>query len=185
MCKRCNGSGRGSRWQANPDQQLEASKLGAAVVRTHGLSLHPLYKTWRGMMQRCYTESHIGYPNYGGRGIAVCDEWHDVTTFIDWIERNLGQRPAGCTLDRIDNDRGYEPGNLQWSTARDQTLNRRDVAHSRGSARPLAALTEDIVRQCRDRAAAGETITVLAAEFGVSKPTMHKAVVGKTWKHVA
>lgn len=156
-----------------------------ALITKHGLSLTPLYQAWRGMMARCYDQAHVGYKNYGARGITVCQAWHDPAAYIAWIEQNLGPRPGGCTLDRIDNDRGYEPGNLRWATHAEQVKNQRDIPKPRGTAKMQARLTEDIVRECRRRWAAGEPQNALAAEFGVSKPTMHKALVGKTWQHVA
>jgi hypothetical protein len=80
------------------------------------------------MIDRCESPRNPGYKNYGGRGIAVCVEWHDVTTFIAWIEANLGQRPDGMTLDRMDNDGNYEPGNVKWSTWSEQHRNKRAMA---------------------------------------------------------
>ena len=135
------------------------------------------------MMARCYNEGHVGFRNYGGRGIAVCEQWHDPAAYVSWIEQNLGPRPAACTMDRIDNDRGYEPGNMRWAAGSTQARNQRTGVRPHGSAKPQAALTEDIVRECRIRWAAGETQQDLAAEYGVSKPTMHKAIMGKTWQH--
>lgn len=137
------------------------------------------------MMARCYNPEHRAYLNYGGRGIGVYEPWHDLPAYVAWIEQNLGSRPDGCTLDRIDNDLGYQPGNIQWATRRQQRANQRQDVLPKGSAKPQSLLTEDIVRQCRARWAAGESQQDLAAEFGVSKPTMHKAIVGKTWQHVA
>ena len=175
----------GSHWQRHPDVQLAMSKRGADAARTHGMSLHPMYPTWKAMMHRCYDPKHVGYRNYGGRGITVCEPWHNPAAYITWIEINLGSRPDGCSLDRIDNDRGYEPGNLRWSSRSVQTRNQRSENRRRGSAKVTAVLTEDIVRECRLRAASGEQLGALAAEFGVSKPTMHKAITGKTWQHVS
>lgn len=153
------------------------------LVTTHGLSQHPLWGTWKGMMARCYDIEHVAYHNYGGRGITVCPAWHDVTAYIGWIAEHLGERPAGCTLDRIDNDRDYEPGNLRWATRSTQSRNQRDAGRARGSRKTQSVLTEDIVRECRARFAAGETQHALAAEYQVSVPTMHKAITGKTWQH--
>lgn len=136
------------------------------------------------MLARCENPNHQAYKNYGGRGIAVCAEWRNVAVFIAWVEANLGDRPDGCTLDRINNDGDYEPGNLRWATRRIQSANQRKQGRPRGSAKRQARLTEDIVRECRTRWTAGDTQYVLAAEFGVSVPTMHKALVGKTWQHV-
>jgi hypothetical protein len=93
--------------------------------RSHGLHDHPLYATHKAMMQRCYRPDHHAYAYYGGRGIEVCDRWHDVRLFIEDIERDLGPRPDGMTLDRINNNGNYEPGNVRWATHSEQTLNQR------------------------------------------------------------
>jgi hypothetical protein len=92
---------------------------------THGLRSHPLYGTWHNMMQRCHYVAGRGYGSYGGRGITVCAEWHDVREFVTWIELNIGPRPAGLSLDRIDNDGSYEPGNVRWADAFTQRANQR------------------------------------------------------------
>ena len=136
------------------------------------------------MVARCYNPKASGYEYYGGRRITVCDAWHDIAAFVAWMEANLGPRPPGHTLDRIDNDRGYGPGNVQWASHRTQGLNRNHDGMRKGSAKTFAKLTEGVVRECRRRYAAGEFQDDLAVEFGVSKPTMHKAIVGKTWRHV-
>jgi hypothetical protein len=91
---------------------------------THGLHSHELYPTWKAMLQRCESRSADSYRYYGGRGIRVCAEWHDVANFITWIEQNLGARPEEMTLDRIDSDGNYEPGNVQWATWSEQRINR-------------------------------------------------------------
>lgn len=97
----------------------------AELRRTHGMCGHPLYFTHVGMVARCENPRNPAYGRYGARGIAVCPEWHDAAVFIAWIEANLGPRPQGMSLDRIDNDLGYHPGNVRWSTASEQALNRR------------------------------------------------------------
>ena len=80
----------------------------------------PTHETWRGMIDRCRNPLSKGWPYYGSRGIRVCDKW--AVSFKSFQE-DMGERPAGMTIDRIDNDRGYEPGNCQWSTYRQQRLN--------------------------------------------------------------
>ena len=82
---------------------------------------HPLYNTWRNMMARCYNENNTNYHNYGGRGIKVCDRWHDFFAFA----LDVGKRPKKLTLERIDNDKGYTPNNCCWTTMKQQSANRR------------------------------------------------------------
>lgn len=93
----------------------------------HGLHWrsYPLYNTWQGMLSRCENPDGKMYANYGGRGITVCDRWHDVQLFAEDIDRLIGPRPAGHSIDRIDNDGGYEPGNVRWATAKEQRANQR------------------------------------------------------------
>jgi hypothetical protein len=101
-----------------------AATLASAYSTTHGMGSHPLYDTWWNMMRRCENEQHKGFRRYGGRGISVCPEWRGTAAFITWIESNLGPRPEGMSLDRIDNDGNYEPGNVRWATRSEQNLNR-------------------------------------------------------------
>jgi hypothetical protein len=77
------------------------------------------------MLYRCEYPHYRKYSDYGGRGITVCERWHDVRLFIEDIERLLGPRPARHSLDRIDNDGNYEPGNVRWATVIEQNNNRR------------------------------------------------------------
>lgn len=105
----------------------------AGTKRTHGLTHHPLYHTWQMMLRRCENPDDDDYFRYGGRGIKVCDRWHDAVLFTGDIESEIGSRPEGrhpsghplYTLDRIDNDGDYEPGNVRWATQAQQALNSR------------------------------------------------------------
>jgi Staphylococcus phage HNH endonuclease len=85
------------------------------------------------MMARCYNQNNPRFEHYGGRGITVCEQWHDLYAFADWIEQNLGSCPEGHSLDRINNDGDYEPGNVRWATTDMQNQNRRYPARRRPS----------------------------------------------------
>ena len=94
---------------------------------THGMWHHPLYGTWYGMIARCEHPKATDYALYGGRGIIVCERWHDAATFISDIEGWLGPRPKGKTLDRIMNDHDYRLDNVRWATWSEQMRNRRPL----------------------------------------------------------
>lgn len=85
---------------------------------------HPLLETWRSMRRRCEKPNARGYKYYGGKGIKVCDEWRSFPAFEAWIMANLGPRPDGCTLDRLDGWGNYEPGNVRWATDAEQRASR-------------------------------------------------------------
>jgi hypothetical protein len=88
----------------------------------HGGAGSATYKSWLAMRGRCYRPGNNRYYAYGARGIVVCSEWKD--SFKNFL-RDMGERPDGMTLDRIDSSGNYEPSNCKWSTIAEQNKNRR------------------------------------------------------------
>lgn len=89
-----------------------------------GLKTSPEYNSWQAMRSRCNNPNHMAFKNYGGRGIKVCPEWQ--SSFEAFL-RDMGNRPEGTTLDRINTGGSYEPHNCKWSTWVEQQNNRRNT----------------------------------------------------------
>lgn len=97
-------------------------------------------RSWYGMLKRCYDENNNRFYRYGARGIAVCDEWHDFLCFVN----DMGIRPHGYQIDRVDNDGNYEPGNCKWVTPTQNARNRnRSVKYMyKGEIRTMMEISE-------------------------------------------
>jgi hypothetical protein len=89
---------------------------------TVGGAYTPTYGSWTAMRTRCLNRKHVAWARYGGRGITVCERWSDFRNFF----ADMGKRPIGKTLHRLDNDKGYFPANCIWATPREQNAKPRE-----------------------------------------------------------
>jgi hypothetical protein len=96
----------------------------------HGMTNTPIYDVWANMKARCYNPKSTQYKRYGDRGIKICDEW--VNNFEAFYEY-MGQAPEGLTIDRINNDGNYEPGNVRWANRTAQCINRSKFNENRST----------------------------------------------------
>lgn len=95
--------------------------------RTHGMSKTPIYNIWKGMNARCFNSAVKSYPDYGGRGITVCERWLDFEKFY----ADMGDRPEGMSLDRMNVNGDYTPTNVRWAPFEIQNRNKRPYAKPR------------------------------------------------------
>lgn len=110
-------------------QRVAAAKQGKHNAthghRRRGSKPTPTYNSWAAMLQRCENSKHQHFANYGGRGITVCERWHKFDNFL----YDMGERPAGMSIDRKESNGNYEKSNCKWSTRKEQNTNRRSVSH--------------------------------------------------------
>jgi hypothetical protein len=153
-------------------------RFDSCVTRSHGQAAGGgtrTYQAWKGMLRRCTNPSSADWVRYGGRGITVCLRWHHFEDFL----ADMGPCPEDLTLDRINNEGDYEPGNCRWTTWEQQVLNRRS---NRGERHPNAKLTIDDVLSIRWMARYGATYRSMALAFGVSHANVGYIVRGEAWQ---
>ena len=119
-------------------------ELRQAAITKHGGRHTELYQTWCRIKTRCYNDKYDFYERYGGRGIFVCEEWiNNFSAFRDWCINN-GFKP-GLQIDRINNNKGYSPGNCKWSTRTEQIRNRSNTVYldNNNETKPLMQWCEE------------------------------------------
>lgn len=142
-------------------------EMGLKHGHTRGRTYSPTYHSWQAMISRVrYLDRDIK-KKHAGRGIRVCDGWLRFEVFL----ADMGERPVGTTLDRIDNDGNYEPGNCRWATPVEQARNRRNKRLDFESAVAVA------VRRLN-----GEPARVIAKDFGISESLPREIEKGRTWR---
>lgn len=119
------------------------------------------------MVNRCTSKTSNGFVKYGAKGVTVCDRWRTFDNFL----ADMGEKPIGTSIDRIDNKRGYEPENCRWATITQQNRNKSNVT-----------LTLEKVRAIRELyAAGGISQKAVAARFGISQGHVCGIVKGRKW----
>ena len=126
-------------------------KHGHNAPKSNGVS--PTYNTWHAMKKRCTNPNHKSYKYYGGRGISICERWNDFEKFLE----DMGERPDGLTIERVNNDLDYNKENCVWATGSEQQRNKRGSLTS-----------EQIFEICKSSLSQ----RTLAKQYGVSQATI-------------
>ncbi len=145
-------------------------ELTSKANTTHGKTNSLAYKSWEGMMQRCYNPKNNAYRLYGGKGIKVCPLWRDS---FEAFYKDMGERPIGLTIERIDSTEDYTPENCKWATYTEQGRNTSRVK-----------LSVEKVTEIRVLSATGLSGGKISRLFGVNASTINNVLAGKTWKGV-
>ena len=148
-------------------QKISAAMSGNTNKRTHGMTDSPTWTTWQSMLARCRYSNRHNSKGYSGKGVRVCSRWLKFENFIE----DMGERPQGMTLDRIDTAGNYEPQNCRWANATDQARNRTNARLTLASATAIASAM-----------LAGAKSADVAREYGCSESLPREIMRGRTWR---
>jgi len=167
-----NNAWRGKKRPAHSEIMKKRVREGRVLINRH-VGKHQLSKTkayiiWNGMMGRCYRTSAGSYMSYGGRGIRVCLDWHNIVKFSEWFNENYID---GYSIERVDVNGHYEPSNCIFIDPKKQAHNTRSNI-----------LTRDEVDKIRSLYLQGYTQTEIGKKFSVNKKHIHAIVHNKIWK---
>lgn len=135
---------------------------------THGMTGSREYESWTAMIQRCTNPARKSYPRYGGRGIRICDRWRES---FEFFLADMGKRPPGTSLDRVNVDGDYEPNNCRWADDATQARNRTSKR-----------LWPHQVEQIRWLAECGMQKVAIGSLYGVSDTMVHEIAAKRTWR---
>lgn len=150
------------------------TKSCGCVHAVHKMCSHPIYSNYNQIMQRCYNTKCKNYKNYGGRGIKMYSKWKNrPDLFIKYVENTCGPKSHDKSIDRIDNNKGYMPGNLRWATQEEQKQNTRK-----------SVVTKEIaVLIYKDFLSKKYSQIDLSKKYNCSKHTIYQIVHKKQWKN--
>lgn len=155
-------------------RRVEFGKSKATHGHTRNGSLSPTYGSHRSMLERCENPTNKNYHLYGSRGIKVYEQWHVFENFL----ADMGKRPEGKTIDRIDTNGNYEPGNCKWSTDGEQARNKRNSQMKKLTPENIVYIKETYSPIKRGRGS-----NALAKQFGVHKRIILAIVRGTEPQH--
>lgn len=139
------------------------------------LKRNPIYTTWLAMRQRCSNHNHVGFKRYGGRGITICEEWNDYKKFEQWMFSSGWRK--GLTIDRIDNNKGYNPANCQVIT--------KSMNSSKDSGIPVFQYDKygELISTYKSLVAASRTLKIDAKSIGMACVGKSCTCKGYLWSH--